>query len=86
MTWFNIIKQQMTDGQKAFFDYMTEYHGKEYAMDMYIHEMTPEEVFMSLQEEMNVNDSEAIEGLSEEMNKKIVNIMKEHYKSYYDMR
>jgi|TARA_R100000084_G_C4641847_1_gene144309 hypothetical protein len=85
MTWFNIIKQQMTDGQRAFLYYMTEYHGKEYAMDMYIHEMTPEEVFMSLQEEMEVNDWEATD-LSKEMNKKIVSIMKEHYKSYYDMR
>lgn len=88
MSWFDIIKQ-MTNGQKAFLDYMVKYHGREYAMDMGIEGMNDGEVFYSIQEEMNVNNYEKepdTEKMYNDMNIELENIMAKHYKSLYDMR
>ena len=88
MSWQDILKQ-MTDGQKAFFDYMVKHHGKEYAMDMRIEGMSEGEVFYSIQEEMNVNNYEKepeTEKMYNDMNIELENIMAKHYKSLYDMR
>tara|TARA_R100000805_G_C3529369_1_gene48645 strand:- start:280 stop:519 length:240 start_codon:yes stop_codon:yes gene_type:complete len=79
----------MTDGQKAFLDYMVKYHGREYAMDMGIEGMSDGEVFYSIQEEMNVNNYEKepeTEKMYNDMNIELENIMAKHYKSLYDMR
>ena len=88
MSW-QVILKQMTDGQKAFLDYMVKYHGREYAMDMGIEGMSDGEVFYSIQEEMNVNNYEKepeTEKMYNDMNIELENIMAKHYKSLYDMR
>ena len=88
MSWQDVLKQ-MTDGQRAFLDYMVKHHSKEYAMDMGIQGMNPSEVFYLLQEEMNVNNYEKdadTEQMYNDMDKEIENIMSKHYKSFYDMR
>ena len=91
MSWKEIIKVDNPEGAGAFLDYMTKYHGREYAQDMRINTMNPAEVFASLQEELNVNeyemkgaDSDTLK-MYKEMNKEIEEIMKKHYKSYLDM-
>ena len=92
MSWIDVIKQ-MTNGQKAFRDYMVKYHGREYAMDMGIEGMSDGEVFYSIQEEMNVNNYEKEHlagqkyvGMYNDRNIELENIMVKHYKSLYDMR
>ena len=90
--WKNILKSD--EGQKAFLNYMIKHHGREYALDMGIMEMNPNQVFASLQEELNVNNYEKLsypndverQTMYATMNEEIEDIMEKHYREHFDMR
>ena len=85
MNWKDILKQ-MTDGQKAFYDYMVKHHGKRFTETMKIENMTDKEVFRSLLAELEKNKSKirsptgAAEKIYNDMDIELVNIIKKYYK------
>ena len=85
MSWESVLKQ-MTDGQKAFYDYMVKHHGKRFTKTMKIENMTDKEVFRSLQVGLKKNKSKirsptgAAEKIYNDMDIELVNIMTKYYK------
>lgn len=82
MSWESVLKQ-MTDGQKAFYDYMVKHHGKRFTKTMKIENMTDKEVFRSLCGEMKTNNYEKLpqtEKIYNDMDIELVNIMTKYYK------